>query len=216
MSTIPPERPRAQRTGRRPSNAPSGREALLRAALEVFAQRGFDATSLRDLALQAEVDVALVSRLFGSKQQLWQAVVDSLVAQQQPHLERMQATVELSQSDPREAMRQLISQFAEIAYEIPALVSFLMHEISNPGNRLKTLEARLIKPFRLACEPVLTAAMAAGVVRARQAELLFFMLITAISIALVSAGLLTRSRKPTKRWRNLVTEEACAMVISTH
>jgi AcrR family transcriptional regulator len=58
------------RTGRRPG--PSGsKEAILRAARRLFAQKGYDATSIRAVAAQARVDPALVLHFFGSKAELF-------------------------------------------------------------------------------------------------------------------------------------------------
>jgi AcrR family transcriptional regulator len=58
------------RTGRRPGNQDT-REAILAAAREAFADRGFDATSIRSIATAAGVDPALVHHYFGSKDQLF-------------------------------------------------------------------------------------------------------------------------------------------------
>ncbi|MGB2569575.1 TetR family transcriptional regulator [Micromonospora citrea] len=64
-----------RRTGRRPGN-PDTREAILAAARTAFAERGFDATSIRVIATAAGVDPALVHHYFGSKDQLFRATVD--------------------------------------------------------------------------------------------------------------------------------------------
>jgi AcrR family transcriptional regulator len=58
------------RTGRRPGNQDT-REAILAAAREAFADRGFDAASIRSIATAAGVDPALVHHYFGSKDQLF-------------------------------------------------------------------------------------------------------------------------------------------------
>jgi AcrR family transcriptional regulator len=60
----------ARRTGRRPGN-PDTREAILVAAREIFAERGYDAASIRAIATSAGVDPALVYHYFGTKDQLF-------------------------------------------------------------------------------------------------------------------------------------------------
>ena len=55
--------------GRRPGPSRT-RDAVLAAAREEFAQRGFDATTLRQIAARAGVDPAMIAHHFGSKQQL--------------------------------------------------------------------------------------------------------------------------------------------------
>jgi AcrR family transcriptional regulator len=64
----------ARRTGRRPGN-PDTREAILTAAREAFAERGYDAASIRAIATRAGVDPALVHHYFGTKEQLFLAAM---------------------------------------------------------------------------------------------------------------------------------------------
>jgi AcrR family transcriptional regulator len=62
------------RTGRRPGNQDT-REAILGAAREAFAERGFDGASIRAIATSAGVDPALVHHYFGTKDELFLATV---------------------------------------------------------------------------------------------------------------------------------------------
>lgn len=48
----------------------NGRDRILRAAIERFAQNSYEQTSLRAIAADADVDVAYVHRCFGSKEKL--------------------------------------------------------------------------------------------------------------------------------------------------
>ncbi|MEU7612139.1 TetR family transcriptional regulator [Micromonospora sp. NPDC049204] len=64
-----------RRTGRRPGK-PGTREAILDAARTAFAERGFDAASIRAIAGAAEVDPALVHHYFGSKDHLFRTAMD--------------------------------------------------------------------------------------------------------------------------------------------
>jgi AcrR family transcriptional regulator len=54
------------------------REAILASARRLFAERGYDRTSLRAIAADAGVDPALVAHFFGSKQRLFVEVVEPL------------------------------------------------------------------------------------------------------------------------------------------
>jgi AcrR family transcriptional regulator len=64
------------RTGRRPGNQDT-REAILAAAREAFAERGFDGASIRQIATSAGVDPALVHHYFGAKDQLFLATMEA-------------------------------------------------------------------------------------------------------------------------------------------
>jgi AcrR family transcriptional regulator len=79
----------ARRTGRRPGN-PDTRDAILTAAREAFAERGFDRASIRSIATSAGVDPALVHHYFGTKDQLF--------------LESMNMPI-----DPREMLPQVLA-----------------------------------------------------------------------------------------------------------
>lgn len=57
---------------RRRSSADS-RERLLQAAGELFSERGYDHTTVREVGLRAGVDPALIARYFGSKSALYLA-----------------------------------------------------------------------------------------------------------------------------------------------
>ena len=55
----------------RPRNASATRDAMLAAARERFARHSYDDVGLRDVARDAGVDAALISRYFGSKEDLF-------------------------------------------------------------------------------------------------------------------------------------------------
>ncbi|PZG99983.1 TetR/AcrR family transcriptional regulator [Streptomyces sp. NTH33] len=65
--TTPPRRRDAARS----------RELLLRAAGELFSERGFERTTTRDIGERAGVDPALIARYFGGKTQLYVAALQA-------------------------------------------------------------------------------------------------------------------------------------------
>jgi AcrR family transcriptional regulator len=64
-----------RRAGRRPGTSRT-KEAIAESARRLFAERGFERTTMRAVADEAGVDQALVSHYFGSKQQLFVSVVE--------------------------------------------------------------------------------------------------------------------------------------------
>lgn len=64
----------------RPPGGSDARERILAAARGAFLERGYAAATLRDIARAADVDVALISYHFGSKQQLFGAAVSLAVS----------------------------------------------------------------------------------------------------------------------------------------
>jgi AcrR family transcriptional regulator len=91
--------------GRRPLGSPNARRAVLDAARELFAELGFERTTMRAVAAQAAVDPALIYHYFGDKDGL-------LVAALQPPVD--EATVFSGLADEadgagEELVRRLIS-----------------------------------------------------------------------------------------------------------
>jgi AcrR family transcriptional regulator len=60
----------------RPKSAAATRQAMLDAAKMRFLQESYENVGLRDIARDVGVDVALVSRYFGSKEELFREVLD--------------------------------------------------------------------------------------------------------------------------------------------
>jgi AcrR family transcriptional regulator len=63
-------------TPRRRYDAKASREALLEAADALFHERGYDATTVRDIGEHAGVDAALIARYFGGKEGLYLATLE--------------------------------------------------------------------------------------------------------------------------------------------
>ena len=71
-----------------PSKSERTRTRILDAAEELFAEKGFDAVSLRAIARRAGVDPALLHHYFGSKEGLFAGVLNRII-----NPEHVQATV---------------------------------------------------------------------------------------------------------------------------
>ena len=68
-------------TGRRPGKSGS-REDIVRAARQLFADRGYAGTTMRAIAQKAKVDSALIHHFFGSKDRVFAAAIQDII---QPH-----------------------------------------------------------------------------------------------------------------------------------
>ena len=61
----------------RPRNAEATRAAILRSATARFARESYDDVGMRDIARDVGVDAALISRYFGSKEELFTTVLNA-------------------------------------------------------------------------------------------------------------------------------------------
>jgi AcrR family transcriptional regulator len=100
------------RTGRRPGE-PATRQRIATAARGLFAEQGFDRTSIRQVAASAGVDPALVLHYFGSKRALFLAVT-------QLPLDRFAGVEGLAEGDPSRVGEHLV-RFALEIWEDPSI-----------------------------------------------------------------------------------------------
>jgi AcrR family transcriptional regulator len=99
------------RAGRRPGPT-STPDEILAAARELFAQRGFQATTVRDVASAAGVNAALVHHYFGTKQQLFVAALNL-------PLDPAEVIEKLVASGPREQFAERFVRFFLAAWRDP-------------------------------------------------------------------------------------------------
>ena len=90
----------------RPPNADGQRtrQAILDAALELFAEKGYFGTSLRDVAAMVGVRESALYNYFASKDALFTALID---ADQHTKLERLSALAEVPITDGRAVLEEL-------------------------------------------------------------------------------------------------------------
>lgn len=74
----------SRRSSGRPRGTDSTREAILAAAREAFGTSGFEAVSLRKIARDAQVDPSTAVHFFGTKEGLFQAVIEDIVPATEP------------------------------------------------------------------------------------------------------------------------------------
>jgi AcrR family transcriptional regulator len=134
---------------------------LLSAALEVFAERGFAATKLDDVAKRAGVSKGTVYLYFASKEALFKAAVESAVM---PALEAGEAIAANESLPPAEALRAFVFWWWEKigASEIGALPKLLVAEIGNFPELGKWFHDNLIMRGKRAVAGIVARGIAAG------------------------------------------------------
>ena len=120
-------------TNRSARNAEATRERLLSAAEALFADKGYHAVSMRDIARHAKVNLAAAGYHFGSKEKLF---VEALVRRVRPLNERRLATLTALENRKRApALPEVLDAFARALIE---------EALSDPetGRRLNRLLSR--------------------------------------------------------------------------
>ncbi|MFG2594443.1 TetR/AcrR family transcriptional regulator [Streptomyces sp. NPDC048462] len=119
----------------------TGRARLRRCALELFAERGFEATSTRAVAAAAGLSPALVTRHFGSKQGLRAAVDEEVLGR----IGEALASVESRSGD---LMASLGDVSARLFGADPVLRGYLRQVLLEDSEASAELFARLLRGAR--------------------------------------------------------------------
>ncbi|WP_438444510.1 TetR family transcriptional regulator [Gorillibacterium sp. sgz5001074] len=116
---------------------------LLEAAKRLFAKQGFDATSVRQICVEAGANVALVSYHFGGKEQLFRAIYEQYIRE-----ERFQEFVPLME-EPVLALKAFIRALVNYRFDEPEIVAITFREISSDSQRTDTLKDYLLPVWQL-------------------------------------------------------------------
>ncbi|WP_234817070.1 TetR/AcrR family transcriptional regulator [Mycolicibacterium wolinskyi] len=145
----------AKRQGRPPAaEAPAALSDILSKALKMFAENGFDGTSVAALNRELGVSHNLIHQRFGSKEGLWYAAVDFAFGEVH---EQISVDTELAERDLMEAARQTIVRFLVSHAHHPELLRLVTVEGATPSPRLtylhevhvQPLYARLTEPLKV-------------------------------------------------------------------
>jgi AcrR family transcriptional regulator len=116
------------------------RSALLATARTLFARHGYDGTSIRAITAQAHANLGAVTYHFGTKQRLYEAVLESIT---EPLRARVQAAASSAPS-PLEAILAVTRAFSEHLAQHPELPALVLHDLALqrpvPGSVRRTME----------------------------------------------------------------------------
>lgn len=100
---------------------------ILSAAMKLFGQKGFEGTSVRDIASVAEVNPAMISYYFGSKEKLFEKLVEHKASYLKGVFEELVNNTSLSQM---EKLTIVIDRYIERMFQSPQFNHLLHRELS--------------------------------------------------------------------------------------
>jgi AcrR family transcriptional regulator len=191
ISPSPPVLRPARRRGRPPIAAADAVsvDRLLDIAFHAFAQRGYEGTTLRELAKVLGVSHNLLNVRFGSKAGLWMRAVDARVARIAPPVF---AAFDAPGLSDRQRCRELIHRFCHWAAENPDFVSLTHTEGRRATWRLDHLVDAYIRPFKDQFDALLSRVAATGPVRVISTTAVMALLVQGVGFYFASAPLLER------------------------
>ena len=139
---------------------PDTREVILAAALQIFAEKGFDGSTTREIATSAGVNHGLIPYYFGGKPKLWREAVDRAFS-------TLDATLDTVVSDPsvtdvRERTGLLIRSYVRFVAANPEFVRLMHEEGKRKGERMRWIVDRHVKPMYEKISALLTSAAGRG------------------------------------------------------
>jgi AcrR family transcriptional regulator len=128
------------------------RNRLIGAAIESFGRRGFDGTSIRDIARAAGVNIAGIAYHFGGKDQLYGACLKHIAQTMRQGLATRLAAEQdaLDQAQAREALKATlfaITQFILATPEIASFVRIVVREQLDPSPAFDILYGDFMEPL---------------------------------------------------------------------
>jgi AcrR family transcriptional regulator len=189
------------------SHTPKGARAkgrIVRVAEELFAERGFHGTSMRDVAALAGLPLATVVYHFAKKEQLYAAVLRDIGGELAEDLERVLTDASASWATRLDAVTRALVAWTE---KHPKRVKLLLRELLDNPTRVARAARLPLAPVLLGLSEFVASGMRAGAFRHVVAETSVLHLVGAVSYFVASRPTVRRIVGPT-RDRQLATSWA--------
>lgn len=127
---------------------PSRREDILRAAEVVFANKGFDAASMRNVAVEADVGLPLVVYHFETKLNLYRAIFEQHQHLNESRVEALRA-IDIAAPDALEAAVAAFLRISSLASDkrIANYLSIVLREAADPHAYDRNILPELFDPM---------------------------------------------------------------------
>ena len=135
---------RPVRTRRSQERAALTRKKLVNVAVRLFAERGFDGVTVREIEVQAGVQRNLLQYHFGGKDEIWKAAVMQMISRFQAFTDKRWELVR--DMSPHERAAYTIRSYVRFAAEVPNFNRMMIQEGKRDSWRLRWLEESFIQP----------------------------------------------------------------------
>jgi len=176
-----PARPKRPRWRRRKEARPA---EIIAAALESFAERGFAATRLDDIAARAGVTRGTLYLYFPSKEELFKAVVRQSIV---PIIARGEAMVANSQEPSAELLRKLLLSIpmAVAGSPVSAIPKLVLSEARNFPDLARFYLREVVRRGRRLLKAIIERGIARGEFRAVDKDYVFFSVMSPLLVAML-------------------------------
>ena len=116
------------------------RDKLLKAATQLFAEKGFSGARVDEIAARAKANKAMIYYHFGAKEELYQAVLLRLFAPVIDAVDHVEAEVQ----EPREQLSAFYRRLAQLFSREPALPAIMTREALEGGRHMAPQTAQVL------------------------------------------------------------------------
>ncbi len=106
--------------------------AILEVVEKLFAEKGFDGTSVRDIAKAANINVAMISYYFGSKEKL----LEGIVLYRSADLNIQMENIRNSEISPFEKLDSLVEFYVRLIHNNKSIYQIINVEFSNQKRKI--------------------------------------------------------------------------------
>lgn len=162
-----------KKAGRQPlAAAEATRRNILISAAKIFADKGFDGTSLRIISERTKTTHGMIRHYFGSKEDLWKAVVDNLITQFA--IQQIPVVEQIEDIDPVQLFKSYIRNFVRMSAKFPELGKILFNEAHTTSKRMNYI-IQFTLPLYNAVVPVFKAVQKKGLLTKYDTHQKFFL-----------------------------------------
>jgi AcrR family transcriptional regulator len=122
---------------------------ILEAAIALFAARGFDGASFRDITERCGAKRSLILYHYGSKEELWREALRTVLARVDAALEAEKSEAILATTDDRARTTASLRTLLDVYITVPEFGQIIVREGSTPGERLDWIVANFTPSFAL-------------------------------------------------------------------
>lgn len=133
---------------------------IFHAGLRRFSAQGYEETSLRQIAEDASVDASLIVYQYGSKLDLWQAIITRQSQDLHEQLDRAEGI--MSSENPATVLRHAMESFVDFLVSRPTVPQFLLRDLSTNDERTEWVLNSLTIPLHNHFVALAGAAVDAG------------------------------------------------------
>lgn len=166
--------PKPRKPGRpRGAKSPELKQALLRAAIDLFAERGFDGVSLSQIAGKAGADIGLTRYYFGSKEQLWETAMTLLSECFAAEIVSENTQCQPSHTD---ALKALIRAFVFASARWPQVSRIIVFDGNKKDRRGNFIAKHMVRPFYQTLSELIAEVVSQGSIPNVSPRTIFFMI----------------------------------------